>query len=91
MIKETITPKNNTIQIRIPDELVNKELEISITPTTTVANQSSNQELLKKLNQLFEKAKSIKIPKHINIDKLTNDMNNDKTLKKLFLGPKGYF
>ncbi len=76
MIKETITPKNNTIQIQIPDELVNEELEVSITPTRTTVNQSSNQELLKNLSQLFEQAKSKKIPKNINIDNLMNEMND---------------
>ncbi len=76
MIREYIKPDKNKIQITIPDEFVNEELEIIVFPTSEISRQAKTPKLIEQMKEQFDSAKTIKIPKDIDIDNLMNEMND---------------
>lgn len=77
MIREIIKPKTNQVVINIPQDLVDKELELIVfeieQDTGTGARKFKFRQLM---DDIFESAKSATIPDDLDIDDIMNDMNN---------------
>lgn len=78
MIREFIKPKQKTISIDIPDDYINKKLELLIFPMEKI--DTPKKKNTNKINKLMEKnfitARSTTISPNIDIDTLMNEMNN---------------
>lgn len=77
MIHEIIRPKTNQLVIHIPQDMVDKELELivfAIKQNTGTGTQKIKSRQL--MDKIFEQAESEKIPDDFDIDEIMNDMNN---------------
>lgn len=78
MIREFIKPKQNKISIDIPDDYINKKLELLIFPIDKA--DTKKKKAISKINKLMDKsfktARSTTIAPNIDIDNLMNEMNN---------------
>jgi len=77
MIREIIRPKTNQVIINIPQDMVDKELELIVfeikQDTGTGTEKIKSRQLMDKI---FEHAESVTIPDDLDIDEIMNDMNN---------------
>ncbi len=78
MIREIIRPQESFIRIPIPNEYINKNIEILIFDI----DEQQQIKKIKPTNELLEEFRKIsknisKVDKHINILKLDEDMNSD--------------
>jgi len=79
MIREIIRPQTNQVIIHIPQDMVDKELELIVfaakqdTGTGTGIQKIKSRQLMEKM---FEYAESATIPDDLDIDEIMNDMNN---------------
>ena len=79
MIREIIRPQTNQVIIHIPQDMVDKELELIVfaikqdTGTGTGIQKIKSRQLMDKI---FEHAESATIPEDLDIDEIMNDMNN---------------
>jgi len=78
MIREIVRPHKRQLKIDIPQQYVNKRLEVLVIPfyeigSTDEYNNTSNDE---NLQRLFNNAPNIKIGKDIDIDALMNEVND---------------
>ena len=77
MIREIIRPKTNQVIINIPQDMVDKELELivfAIKQDTGKGTQKIKSRQL--MDKIFEHAESVTIPDDLGIDEIMNDMNN---------------
>jgi len=78
MLREIITPNKRRVEIRIPQEYVNKKIEILVLPFFEIEpdekkeNHGYDEDLLK----LFRSAPDVKIDKVIDIDEVMNEVND---------------
>jgi len=79
MIREIIRPQTNQVIVQIPQDMVDKELELIVfaikqdTGTGTGIQKIKSRQLMDKI---FEHAESATIPEDLDIDEIMNDMNN---------------
>jgi len=79
MIREIIRPQTNQVIVQIPQDMVDKELELIVfaikqdTDTGTGIQKIKSRQLM---NKIFEHAESATIPDALDIDEIMNDMNN---------------
>jgi hypothetical protein len=77
MIREIIRPKTNQVVINIPQNLVDKELELIVfeieQDTVTGAQKFKFRQLM---DDIFRNAESATIAADLDIDNIMNDMNN---------------
>ena len=77
MIREIIRPQTNQVIIHIPQDMVDKELELIVFAikqgTGTGIQKIKSRQLMDKM---FEHAESAPIPEDLDIDEIMNDMNN---------------
>jgi hypothetical protein len=77
MIREIIRPQTNHVIIHIPQDMVDKELELIVFAikqgTGTGIQKIKSRQLMDKM---FEYAESATIPDDLDIDEIMNDMNN---------------
>ncbi len=76
MIKEYLTPKSRQVVVNIPEEFINKRIELLIIPMHKMTSHNSSTRLSGMLEKNFKAAENIPIPKEIKIDKLMNEINN---------------
>lgn len=78
MIREIVRPQNRQVKIEIPQQYVNKQLEILILPFYEMEDISDSEHLPndEKLQLLFKNAPNIKIDNNIDIDALMNKVND---------------
>lgn len=78
MIREFIKPKHNKISINIPDDFINKKLELLIFPIEKAETKKNkmNRKISALMDKNFNTARSTSISPHIDIDKLMIEMNN---------------
>jgi len=77
MIREIIRPKTNQVVINIPQDMVDKELELivfAIKQDTGTGTQKIKSRQL--MDKIFEHAESETIPDDLDINEIMNDMNN---------------
>jgi hypothetical protein len=78
MLREIIKPSKRRLTIEIPEQYVNKQIEILILP---FFEMESHLEIEKhgydeNLQRLFKNAPKIKIDKNVDIDALMNEVND---------------
>ena len=77
MIREIIRPKTNQVIINIPQDMVDKELELIVfeikQDTGTGTQKIKSRQLM---DDIFQNAESATIPNDLDIDDIMNDMNN---------------
>jgi hypothetical protein len=77
MIREIIRPQTNQVIVQIPQDMVDKELELIVfaikQDTGTGIQKIKSRQLMDKI---FEHAESATIPEDVDIDEIMNDMNN---------------
>ena len=76
MIREILKPTKNQILINIPDDFVNKDLELLIFPISETKKASIDKKLGRLMEKNFKKAKTVHIPKDLDLDNLMNEMND---------------
>jgi len=76
MIREFIKPKTNQILVKIPNEFIDKNLELLIFPINDAKPSSPKPDLVQLMEKNFLVAKTITISKGIDLDKLMNEMND---------------
>lgn len=77
MIREIIRPKTNQVVINIPQDMVDKKLELivfAIKQDTGTGTQKIKSRQL--MDKIFEHAESETIPDDFDINEIMNDMNN---------------
>jgi hypothetical protein len=80
MLREIVCPRSSQLTVEIPQEYVNKKVEILVLPffemkTSTSAGEEAHgydEDLVK----LFKNASNVKIDKNIDIDELMNEVND---------------
>ncbi len=78
MIRERVRPTSDKLVIDIPDEYINKEVEILIFADSEAKKRKKMDETKKLLEEFKKISKNpIKIDSHINITKLDEDINDD--------------
>ena len=77
MIREIIRPKTNQVVINIPQDMVDRELELIVfaikQDTGTGAQKIKFRQLM---DNIFQNAESAVIPDELDIDEIMDDMNN---------------
>ena len=78
MIREIIRPKKRQLQIEIPEEYVDKKIEVLVLPFFEMDSSRKKDEhgYDENLMKLFTNAPNIKIDKKIDIDALMNEVND---------------
>ncbi len=78
MIREIIRPKKRQLQIEIPEEYVDKKIEVLVLPFFEMDSSEKKDEhgYEKNLMKLFTNAPNIKIDKKIDADALMNEVND---------------
>jgi hypothetical protein len=82
MIRELIRPQNEQLIINIPEEYIDKEVEVLVFPVPPQNRepvQTNISENLAAFRNLMKKAKksNIKVPKDVDIDDLIDEMYDD--------------
>jgi len=77
-VREIRHADSNQLTVNIPDEFIEREVEIIVLPYSEKISHNHRTEELMRFDQLVENAKrrAIKIDKHIDIDNLMNEMND---------------
>ena len=77
MIREIIRPKTNQVVINIPQDMVDRDLELIVfaikQDTGTRAQKIKFRQLM---DNIFQNAESAVIPDELDIDEIMDDMNN---------------
>lgn len=78
MIREFIKPKQNKISIDIPDDYINKKLELLIFPIdkVNVKKKKKISNIGRLMDNNFKAARFTSVSSNVDIDKLMNEMNN---------------
>jgi hypothetical protein len=78
MLREIIKPINRQLKIEIPQEYVDKKIEILILPFFEMesSTKKKGRGYDEKLMKLFKNAPNVKIDKKVNIDALMNEVND---------------
>ncbi len=78
MLREIVRPTRRQLNIEIPREYVNKEIEILVLPLFEMEMPPGKvqQREDKNLVKLFKNAPFVKIDKSVDIDELMNEVND---------------
>ena len=78
MLREIIKPSNRRLTIEIPEQYVNKQIEILILPFFEMDShvEVENHGCDENLQRLFKNASKVKIDKEVDIDALMNEVND---------------
>jgi hypothetical protein len=78
MLREIIKPSKRRLTIEIPEQYVNKQIEILILPFFEMDShlEIEKHEYDEDLQRLFRNAPNIKIDKNVDIDALMNEVND---------------
>ncbi len=78
MLREIIKPTEKQLKIEIPQEYINKEVEVLVLPLFEMEKpiETENQGFDEDLMKLFKNAPNIKIDPTVDIDDLMNEVND---------------
>jgi hypothetical protein len=77
MIREIIRPKTNQVVINIPQNLVDKNLELIVFEIEQDSGTNAQKFKFRQLmDDIFRNAESVTMPDDLDIDDIMNDMNN---------------
>ena len=78
MLREIVTPTKREIGIKIPQEYVNREVEILVLPMfeMELLPTSRSDEPDEALARLFKNAPNVKVEAPVDIDALMNEVND---------------
>jgi hypothetical protein len=79
MLREIIKPRKRRLTIEIPEQYVNKQIEILILPFFEMDSHveiEKHQIYDEDLQRLFKNASKVKIDKEVDIDALMNEVND---------------
>ena len=78
MLREIIKPRKRRLTIEIPEQYINKQIEILILPFFEIDShlETEKHEYDEDLQRLFINAPNIKIDKNVDIDALMNEVND---------------
>lgn len=77
MIREIIRPTTNQVVVKIPQDMVNKELELIVFAIKQDSGATTDKMKSRQLmDEIFENAKTTNIRGDVDIDEIMNEMNN---------------
>ncbi len=78
MLREIIRPSERQLKIDIPEEYINKEVEVLVLPLFEMdkSNEADSHEFDPDLMKLFENAPNVNVDPGIDIDDVMNEVND---------------
>lgn len=78
MLREIVKPTKREIEITLPKEYVNQEVEILVLPLYEIEAPANliNEEPDDALAKLFENAPNVNVDRSVDIDALMNEVND---------------